>query len=103
MSSIMEVQHAMLDFVEQELGETGTVIECTRRSEEQGDRWFGVVRTVQVGGERLREAGQSDMLAIYEIEVDDTLQVISYKRKFSRVAGSSPERGGSSRWRVQRV
>jgi hypothetical protein len=103
MSSIIEVQRVMLEFVEEELGETGAVIECSKRNEEDGGGWFGVVRTVHEDAERLRKAGQSDMLAIYEMEVDDVGAVVSYKRKFSRVAGSPPERGGTTRWHVQRL
>ena len=103
MSGIIEVQRTMLELIEGELGETGAVIECTARSEEDGGGWVGLVRTVQEGGERLRQAGQSDMLALYEVEVDDMLQVVSYKRKFSRVGAAPPKRDETRRWRVQRT
>lgn len=103
MSSIAEAQRTMLEFVKDELGEGGMVIECMRRSDEEGGGWVGLVRTVQEGGERLRQAGQSDLLALYEIEVDDLMEVISYKRKFSRVGASPARRDATRRWRVQRV
>jgi len=103
MSSITEVQRAILEFIEDELGETGAVIECTMRSDEEGGGWVGLVRTVQEDGERLRQAGQSDMSALYEVEVDDLLQIVSYKRKFGRVGAAPPTRVGTRRRRVDRV
>ena len=101
MIDIIEAQHAMLEFVEHELGETGAVIECTRRSEDEGGGWRGVVRTVRADAQERARAGQSDLLALYEIEVDDFSQVVSYQRKFSRVGAAPPHKQGARRWRAQ--
>ena len=103
MHSLVEAQRAMLEFVEHELGETGAVIECTRRGDEEGGGWRGLVRTAQESGERLRQAGQSDLLSLYEIELDELLQVISYSRKFSRVGAAPGGRDESRRARTHRV
>ncbi len=77
--ALQKVIAAISNFFESVLNKKGRVIEV--KTQERG--WSALVETVEEA-EYMRKIAQDDLLAVYEVHVDQNYEVVDYSRKSLR-------------------
>lgn len=74
---IAGVTQQVTKFFEEALGKTGRVISVEPDSE---GGWQAVVETVEES-EYMRRLGKSELIGLYQVHLDSTLEIVGYARK----------------------
>ncbi len=83
-----EVVATITKFFEDDLGKVGRVIEVTNKG--NGDGWNARVEALEESA-YMRSMGRGDMLGVYDVTLDNNLNVMTYSRKKLRERTSLEE------------
>jgi len=73
---VSEVTQTVVSFFEEVLNKTGRVIAV----ESEGEGWRVLLETVEES-DYMTRVGRSHMLGLYEVHVDQDVEIVSYTRK----------------------
>ena len=73
---VSEVTQTVVSFFEEALDKTGRVI----AAESEGEGWRVLLETVEES-DYMTRVGRSHMLGLYEVHVDQDVEIVSYTRK----------------------
>jgi len=80
--SLQNAREAVLGFFDKHLGKQGEVIGISR--EQEG--WTAEIEVVEES-DYMRKHGRNDLMAIYEVEINENFEIMRFERKRIRERG----------------